>query len=155
MEEAFEDSQSLEMQIEATPEEQIPFPEEKSDAELSADLEDLIIDTSDGPAVDAELEDEDDAVSLDFEDLSGDSLELDIEPEATALDLDEPSDQEQLTAFEEDIIEPGEDEFPTTIDEVISDDALETVGPKEEVESVDLEDLELDLEFEEPNGKPS
>ena len=44
MEEAFEDSQSLEMQIEATPEEGIHFPTEAEGEDLSADLKDLIID---------------------------------------------------------------------------------------------------------------
>ena len=180
MEEAFEDSQSLEMQIEATPEEEIPFSAEKSDEELSADLEDLIIDSSDAPSIDPELETEDDAVSLDFEDLpddgtetvfdenmsvrgeSGDSLSLDLDPlefdtdnESTSLDLEEPSDEEPLSAFEEDITVTGEDEFATAIDEMISDDAPEPLDSDGEIESVDLEDLELDLELDQPNGKPS
>ena len=159
MEEAFEDSQSLEMQIEATPEEGIHFPADEGGEELSADLEDLIIDTSDMPAIKTVQAPEDDAVSLDFDDLSGDeteiafdeditagggegdnlsldleSLELDIEPETASLDLDESSGKETLIAL---------------------DDAIETVEATDEIDSVDLEDLELDLELEEPDGKPS
>ena len=158
MEEAFEDSQSLEMQIEATPEEGIHFPTEEGGEQLSADLEDLIIDTSDIPDIETEQASEDDAVSLDFDDLSGDeteitfdeditaegedgdnlsldldSLKLDTEPETASFDLDDSSGEEELTSLDEGITEAGEDE----------------------IDSVDLDDLELDLELEEPNGKPS
>jgi hypothetical protein len=163
MEEAFEDSQSLELQIEATPEEGIHFPAEEGGEELSADLEDLIIDTSDMPAIETEQAPEDDAVSLDFDDLSGDeteiafdkdivvggeegddlsldieSIELDSEPETASLDLDESSD-----------------ELPIELEGLDSDSAVETVEATDEIDSVDLEDLELDLELEEPNGKSS
>ncbi|MBW2117453.1 MAG: hypothetical protein JRF53_07645 [Deltaproteobacteria bacterium] len=180
MEEAFEDSQSLEMQIEATPEEGIHFPTEEGGEELSADLEDLIIDTSDTPAIETEQASEDDAVSLDFDDLSGDeteiafdedisaggkegddlsldleSLELDSEPETASLDLDESSGKETLIALDEDITEAGEDELPIEFENLDSDDAVDAGEAKDEIDSVDLEDLELDLELEEPDGKPS
>jgi hypothetical protein len=180
MEEAFEDSQSFEMQIEATPEEGVHFPTKESEEALSADLEDLIIDASDIPAIDTEQEPEDDAVSLDFDDLSGDEteitfdevistggedgdnlsldldpLDLDIEPETSSVDLDEFSDEEPLTALDENITEAGEDEFSIAVEEFNSDDAVETVETKDKIDSLDLEDLELDLELEEPNGKPS
>ena len=180
MEEAFEDSQSLELQIEATPEEGIHFPAEEGGGELSADLEDLIIDTSDMPAIETEQAPEDDAVSLDFDELSedeteiafdeditavgeeGDNLSLDIkslgldsEPETASLDLDESSGEEPLIAFDEDIAEPGEEELPIELEGLDSDSAIETVEATDEIDSVDLEDLELDLELEEPNGKSS
>lgn len=180
MEEAFEDSQSLEMQLEAEPEEGIHFPTEESDEELSSDLEDLIIDGPDVPSIETEQEIEEDAVSLDFDDLSGDEteiafdgditdggedsdnlsldldpLELEIEPETASLDLDEVLDEEELTALDENITEAGEDEFSLAVEELNSDNAIETVEEKDEIDSLDLEDLELDLELEEPNGKPS
>jgi hypothetical protein len=180
MEEAFEDSQSFEMQIEATPEEETPFSTEESNEALSSDLEDLIIDGSDVPAIETELETEEDAVSLDFDDLSGDEteiffdediteggedgdnlsldldpLELDIEPETASLDLDDSSDEEQLSALDENVTEAGEDEFSIAVEEFTSDDAVETVEAKDEIDSLDLEDLELDLDLEELNGKPS
>jgi len=180
MEEAFEDSQSLEMQIEATPEEGIHFPAEEDGEDLSAGLEDLIIDTSDMPAIETEQETEDDAVSLDFDDLSGDeteiafdeeitaggedgdnlsldldSLELDSEPETASLDPDESSDEGQSTVLDENITGAGVDELPLEVEELDLDDAVETVEAPDEIDSVDLEDLELDLELEEPSGKPS
>ncbi len=180
MEEAFEDSQSLEIQVEATPEEGIHFPTDESDESLSEDLEDLIIDDSDVPAIETEQETEEDAVSLDFGDLSGDEteiafdgdigageedgdnlsldldpLDLDIEPETVSLDLDESLDEEPLTDLDENITGAGEDEFSMAVEELNSDDAVETVEAPDEMDSLDLEDLELDLELEEPNGKPS
>jgi hypothetical protein len=180
MEEAFEDSQSLEMQLEAAPEEGIHFPTDESDESLSEDLEDLIIDTSDVPSIETEPEMEEDAVSLDFDDLSGDEaeiafdediiaggensdnlsldldpLELETEPETASLDLDDSLDEEQLTVLDENITEAGEDEFSLEVEELNPDDAVETVEAKDEIDSLDLEDLELDLELEEPNGKPS
>jgi len=180
MEEAFEDSQSLEMQIEATPEEGIHFSTEDDGEQLSADLEDLIIDTPDIPAIETEQASEDDAVSLDFDDLSvgeteitfdeditaegedGDNLSLDLEslelgtePETASLDLDDSSGEEELIALDEDITEADRDGFPMEVQELDLDDALETVEAKDEIDSVDLEDLELDLELEEPDGKPS
>ncbi len=176
MEEAFEDSQSLEIEVQAAPEEGIHFPTEEGDEELSSDLEDLIIDTSGVPAIETEQEIEEDAVSLDFDDLSGDEteiafdgdisaggndgdnlsldldpLDLDIEPETVSLDLDE----EDLTDVDENITDMGEDAFSLEVEELNPGDAAETVEAKDETDSLDLEDLELDLELDEPNGKPS
>ena len=179
MEEAFEDSQSFEMQIETAPEEEIPFSTEESNEALSADMEDLIIDGSDVPAIETELETEEDAVSLDFDDLSGDEteivfdediteggkdgdnlsldldpLELDIESEPASLDLEDSSDEDS-NALDKNVTEADEDKFSIAVEELTSDDAVETVETKDEIDPLDLEDLELDLDLEEPNGKPS
>ena len=180
MEEAFEDSQSLEVQIEATPEEGIHLPAEEADEDLSAGLEDLMIDTSEMPAIETGQAPEDDAVSLDFEDLSGDeteilfdedisaegegsddlsldfeSLEFDTEPEAASLDIEDSAGEEPSISLDEDITDDGQDELPIEVEGLDSDDAVEAPEAKGEADSLDLEDLELDLELEEPNGKPS
>ena len=94
MEEAFLDSQSLEAQIEATPEPGVHFPEEAA-GKTSPDLEDLIIDSEEPSAVQPGDDMEEDAVSLDLEDLAGDETELLVdealeeEESVVSLDLEE------------------------------------------------------------------
>ncbi len=180
MEEAFEDSQSLEEQIEAEPNGELHAATEESDEALSSDLEDLVIDISDVPAIEAKQEAGDDDLFPDFDDpsvdeteivfeenitdeaeddekfsLELDPIELDIEPETASLDLAESSDEEEFTDLDENTTEAGEDEFSIVVEELNSDDALETVESKDAIDSLDLEDLELDLELDQPNGKPA
>ena len=151
MEEAFEDSQSLDMQIEATPEEGVHFPEEESPEGISADLGDLVLDDDANAPAQGEQVADDEIGSLDLEDLSGDETELVLDEEILGGDETEIS-------FEEDISLGGEDEseeLSLDIESLIDTDPSQTdsqdleiqleaepgAGSQEQAEEIDLSDL--------------
>jgi hypothetical protein len=132
MEEAFEDSQGLEMQVEAMPEPGVHFPAEEEAEEVSEDLEDLVLDADESlPNVDEEAEEE--IVSLDLDDLSVDETE-------TAFD-EQPVEKDSISELE---LEEA-DEALSLEKETLS---LEDVGisPAADAETVDKED-EISLDF--------
>ena len=163
MEEAFEDSQSLEMQIEATPEPGIHFPAEEGAEEVSSGLEDLILDDADEALPKADEAAEEEIVSFDFEDLSGDEMdivfdeeitegdsisdlelgegegEISLEPEDLSLEDTEISPVTETGAEEDEI---SLDFSDLSIEEFESDE--ETVVESEEELAMDLDDLLLD-----------
>ena len=158
MEEAFQDSQSLDMQIEATPEEGVHFPAEESPEEISADLGDLVLDDDAIAPAQAEQVAGDEIESLDLEDLSGDETEL-------VLDEEIPGGDETEISFEEDISLGGEDEseeLSLDIESLIDTDPSQTdsqdieiqleaepgAGPQEQVEEIDLSDLTVEADEE-------
>lgn len=160
MEEAFEDSQSLEMQIEATPEPGVHFPTEEGAEEVSSGLEDLVLDDADVAFPEAELAAEEEIVSLDLDDLSGDETDIAFEEEITEgaplsdLELGEGENEISLEpealSLEDTEISPvtetadGEDEISLDL----SDLSIEEPGSEKEtmVESVGEEDLAMDLD---------
>ncbi len=172
LEEAFEDSQGLEMQIEATPEPGIHFPAEEGAEEVSPDLEGLVIDSDEAmPKADEEAEEE--IVSLDFEDLSGDETEIAFDEELTEgaaisdLELGEGEDEVSLEpdafSLEDTDISPatetGDEEDDLSLDlsdlsieESESDGDTLVEFEKEEL-AMDLDDLLLDESEEEVPSK--
>jgi hypothetical protein len=169
MEEAFEDSQGIEMQIEATPEPGIHFPAEEGAEEVSQGLEDLVFDVDEElPKADEGAEEE--IVSLDFDDISSDETEIAFDEELTEgasisdLELGEGEDEISLEpdafSLEEPEISPateiGDEENELSMDfsdlsieESESDEATVVEFEKEEL-AMDLDDLLLDeLEPEE------
>ncbi|MBW1803644.1 MAG: hypothetical protein JRJ85_23300 [Deltaproteobacteria bacterium] len=158
MEEAFEDSQSLEMQIEATPEPGVHFPTEEGAEEVSSDMEDLVLDADEAlPMTDEAAEEE--IVSLDFDDLSGDETEIALDEELTEgapisdLELGEGEDEislepEALSLEDTElppVSETGDEEDEISLD--ISDLSIEEAESDEEtlVESEE-EELAMDLD---------
>jgi hypothetical protein len=164
MEEAFEDSQGIEMQIEATPEPGIHFPAEEGAEEVSSDLEDLVLDADEAlPKADEAAEEE--IVSLDFDDLSGDETEIAFDEELTEgvsisdLELGEGEDEISLEpdafSLEDTEISPatetGDEENGLSLDlsdlsieESESDEETLAEFEKEEELEMDLDDLLLD-----------
>ena len=132
MQEAFQDSQSLDMQIEATPEPGVHFPEDQGAEDLSSDIQDLLIDDAElGPA---EVEEE--AVSLELDDLGGDETEIALDEDILGGDADED------LSLEPDALEPD-----AGGDLILEDDlqiSLEDAG--EEQEELVIED---ELSFDE------
>ncbi|MBW2116524.1 MAG: hypothetical protein JRF53_04475 [Deltaproteobacteria bacterium] len=162
MEEAFEDSQGLEMQIEATPEPGIHFPADEGAEEVSSDLEDLVLDADEAIPKAGEVVEEE-IVSLDFDDLSGDETEIAFDEELTEgtpisdLELGDGEDEISLepeALFLEDTeispaTETGDEEKEISLD--FSDLSIEesesdkeTVVESEEELAMDLDDLLLD-----------
>ena len=172
MEETFEDSQGLDMQIEATPEPGIHFPAEESAEEISPDLEDLVLDADEAlPKADEAAEE--DIVSLDFDDLSGDETEIAFDEELTEgtpvsdLELGEGGDEISLEpealSLEDTEISPAtdtveeEDEISLDLSDLSleeSESDEETLVESEEELAMDLDDLLLD-ETEPADNVPS
>jgi len=173
MEEAFEDSQSLEMQLEATPEPGIHFPAEEGAEEVSPGLEGLVLDADEAlPKADEAAEE--DIVSFDFDDLSGDETEIAFDEDITEgsptsdLELGEGEDEISLEpeafSLEDTEISPatetGDEEDEISLD--FSDLSMEesesggetVVEPEEEALAMDLDDLLLD-EIEPEEEVPS
>ncbi|MBW1797525.1 MAG: hypothetical protein JRJ21_03760 [Deltaproteobacteria bacterium] len=163
MEEAFEDSQGLDMQIEATPEPGIHFPAEEGVEEVSPDMEDLVLDVDEAsPKADEAAEEE--IVSLDFDDLSGDETEIAFDEELTEgaaisdLELGEGEDEISLEpealSLEDTEISPatetGDEEDEISLDfsdlsiEESESDQETVVESEEEDLAMDLDDLLLD-----------
>jgi hypothetical protein len=162
MEEAFEDSQSLEIEIEATPEPGVHFPAGEEPEEVSSGLEDLVFDADEAlPKADEAAEE--DIVSLDFEDFSDDETEIAFDEDLTEgapisdLELGEGEDEISLKpealSFKDTEIPPAsetgdkQDEISLdfsdlSIEESESDE--ETLVESEDELSMDLDDLLLD-----------
>jgi hypothetical protein len=157
MEEAFEDSQGLNIQIEATPESGVHFPADEEPEEVSSDLENLVFDADEGlPKADEVAEEE--IVSLDFDDLSGDETEIAFDEELTEgasmsdLELEEGEDEislepEALSLEDTEILpatETGGEEDEISLD--FSDLSLEESEPDEETLVNSEEELAMDLD---------
>ena len=148
MEETFKDTQSLEMQIEATPEAGIHFPEERGDEEVSGDLEGLMLDQEDAPGAGGAAPEEEDIVSLDLDDLAGDETELDFEelaaaaPEGTETEIDPApavvEEEEDVLAIEPDDLSLDatneEEEISLDLDDLAIEDAGEEAAPAQDTE---------------------
>jgi len=133
MEETFKDTQSLEMQIEATPEAGIHFPEERGDEEVSGDLEGLMLDQEDAPGAGGAAPEEEDIVSLDLDDLAGDETELDFEEPAAAAPEGMETEIDPAPAVveeeEEDVLAIEPDDLSLDLDDLAIEDAgKEAVG---------------------------
>ena len=137
MEEAFEDSQSLEMQIEATPEPGIHFPAEEGAEEISPGLEDLILDDVDEVSPKADEAAEEEIISLDFEDLPGDETEIAFDEEIT--EGDSISDLELGEGEDEISLEPED----LSLDDTEISPVTETGGEEDEI-SLDFSDLSIE-----------
>lgn len=162
MEAAFEDSQSLEMEIEATPEPGVHFPAGEEPEEESPELEDLVLDADEAlPKADEAAEE--DIVSLDFEDFSSDETEIAFDEELTEsapisdLELGEGEDEISLKtealSLEDTEISPAtetgdeEDEISLDFSDLSieeSESDRESLVESEEELAMDLDDLLLD-----------
>jgi hypothetical protein len=147
MEEAFQDSEGIEMQVDATPEAGLHFSEKEGQAEISSELEDLVLDDSELALPKSEEADEEEVVSFDLDDLSEDETVVAFDGEADAA-----GEKETETEFVESLPDmemgPDVDEISlesetVAVESVKMPPATET-GEEEDEISLDLDDLSIE-----------
>jgi hypothetical protein len=145
MEEAFEEGDSIELQIDATPEPGLHFPEEQTEEDVASEIDDLILDDGEPGGLEPEPATDEDLFSLDLDDLTGDETE--IAPDEAPLEgqeeagpdmEDEMEDLSATIATDEALLEQTKD----------LDISLEPEGASGDEEG----DLSLDLGELEENG---
>ena len=171
MEKTFKDSQEFEIELETTLDEgKEESPEDDAD-ELELDLEDIPLEDLDIEATHDEQEKSADIVRKPgLSTLEADDIEetatfdpIELEEKTTSFDLEDLSRDESGTVSEEKFQEKTEDDVPIDLEGLASSleeptEDLSKVIKTEDIEandSLEIEDLELDLDLEELGDKSS